>query len=124
MNPWRWLESTRDLQRDAFGIDPDRDRNWPARQAERVKENFIAAIVELVEMLNEVKWKYWSHEEPWVRREKVLAEAVDVAHFLANILVSIQVTDDEWEEAYRAKQEENRERQRRKYVSKQAEENR
>lgn len=117
---WRWLESTRALQREAFGRDPDRDVGVPHRMARRVRENILAAIVELVEMLNEVKWKYWSHEPAWVRRDRVLKEAVDVNHFIGNALVAVGITDEEYEEAYRAKQEENRARQLRKYVSKQA----
>ncbi len=120
---WRWLDSTRDLQREAFGLDPDRDVGVPANMAERVKDNALAAIVEIVEMLNEVKWKYWSHETPWVRRDKVLKEAVDVNHFIANALVAVGITDEEYEEAYRAKQAENRARQIEKYVSAQAKEN-
>jgi hypothetical protein len=118
MTAWRWLESTARLQAESFGFDAS--RHDVQTQAWHIKENFVAAIVELVEMLNEVKWKYWSHEAAWVRRDKVLEEAVDVAHFLGNVLVEIGVTDDEWEEAYQAKQEENRERQRRKYESKQS----
>lgn len=124
MTNWRWLASTRDLQREAFDRDPDRDKDNVPGQAQRVLENFVAVVVEMVELLNEVKWKYWSHEEPWVRRDRVLKEAVDVAHFLANILVAIGVTDDEWEEAYREKQAENRQRQIDRYVSEQAKENR
>lgn len=123
-NRWRWLASTRELQREAFGLDPDRDSDNVPAQATRVKDNVLAAIVELVEMLNEVKWKYWSHEEPWVRRERVLKEAVDVNHFVGNALVAVGVTDEEYEEAYRAKQLENYARQRRQYVSEQAKENR
>lgn len=117
---WKWLRSTRDLQRDSFGLDPRMMAGNPTEQARSVKENVLAAIVEMVEMLNEVKWKYWSHEEPWVRRERVLKEAVDVNHFVGNALVAVGVTDEEYEEAYQAKQQENMERQRRKYVSQQA----
>lgn len=121
---WRWLDSTVRLQREAFGFDLDEMHDDAEAQAAAVKENILAAIVELVEMLNEVKWKYWSHEEPWVRRDRVLKEAVDVNHFVGNALASVGITDDEYEEAYRAKQQENRDRQKRKYVSQQAEENR
>lgn len=115
---WSWLESTRRLQREAFGLDPT--PREVADQAASVKDNVLAAVVELVEMLNEVKWKYWSHEEPWVRRDRVLKEAVDVNHFVANALVAVGVTDEEYEEAYRAKQEENRQRQIEKYQSRQS----
>jgi hypothetical protein len=97
MTAWRWLESTARLQAESFGFDAS--RHDVQTQAWHIKENFVAA---------------------WVRRDKVLEEAVDVAHFLGNVLVEIGVTDDEWEEAYQAKQEENRERQRRKYESKQS----
>jgi hypothetical protein len=118
---WRWLASTRELQRDTFGRDPDRNVGDVPAQVASIKDNFIAAVVEMVELLNEVKWKYWSHEDPWIRRDRLLKEAVDVNHFIGNILVEAGITDDEYEEAYRAKQEENRERQRRRYVSQQAE---
>ena len=120
---WKWLESTRALQREAFNLDPDRDVNDIPAQIARIKDNFIATIVELVELLNETKWKYWSHEAPWVRRQRVLEEAVDANHFIGNMLVAVGVTDEEYEEAYQRKQEENRERQRVNYVSAQAEEN-
>jgi hypothetical protein len=43
---------------------------------------------------------------------------VDVGHFLANCLVALDVSDDEWEQAYRAKQDENRRRQRDGYSAK------
>ena len=119
---WRWLESTRDLQREAFGLDPRMMQGNPTEQARSVKENVLAALVELVEVLNEVKWKYWSHEDPWVRRDAILKEVVDVHHFTGNILVAVGITDEEYEEAYQAKQRENSERQRQKYVARQAEE--
>jgi len=122
MRQWQWLDSTRTLQREAFGLDSARFYENPGVQAESVKDNVLAAIVELVETLNEVKWKYWSHEEPWIRRDRVLKEVVDVQHFIGNILVAMEITDEEYEEAYQAKQQENRDRQRLKYVSKQAKE--
>jgi len=40
---------------------------------------------------------------------------VDVGHFLANCLTAIEVTDDEWEAAYQAKQRVNRERKKSGY---------
>lgn len=120
---WRWLESTVELQRDVYGLDPDEYHYDPDGMATAVKENVLALIVEAVELLNEVKWKYWSHEEPWVRRARVLKEAVDIGHFQANILTAIGVTDQEYWEAYQAKQQENRDRQEQRYVSEQAKEN-
>lgn len=119
---WKWLGSTYALQRDVYGLDPDEYHDWPAGMAASVKDNVLATVVELVELLNEVKWKYWSHEEAWVRRDRVLKEAVDVMHFLGNILTTVGVTDEEFWEAYREKQDENRQRQIDRYVSEQAKE--
>ena len=65
----------------------------------------------------EYSWKHWATDAPFVERQRVLEEAVDAGHFLANILVAIGVTDEEWEEAYQAKQERNRERMRSKTYS-------
>jgi hypothetical protein len=114
--PWRWLESTRDLQREAF------DWNWDVIRAGGVEyyleqlgrstmENITSAVAELGEVLNEVGWKPWASKR-FVNRKAFIAELVDVVHFLANMIVSVDCTDDEWEEAYRAKQEINRQRQR------------
>lgn len=121
---WRWLEATRELQRIGFQLDPDQMIGNVIAQRDSVKENVLAAMVELVEVLNEVKWKYWSHEEVWVRRDAVLKEVVDVHHFTGNILVTLGVTDEEYEEAYQEKQRQNIQRQLDKYVSAQAKENR
>lgn len=106
---WRWLDSTRHLQREAYGFDVD--TLDVSGQAWHVKENVLPLVDEAMEVLHEVKWKYWSHDEPFVHRDEVLKECVDVGHFLANILVAIRVGDDEWEAAYQAKQAENRRRQ-------------
>lgn len=61
-------------------------------------------------MSREFSWKYWARDRAFVIREKVLGELVDVVHFIANMLTAIGVTDDEWEAAYQAKQQVNRER--------------
>lgn len=58
-----------------------------------------------------------------MNRQRVLEELVDVGHFLANMLVAIGVTDEEWEAAYRQKQDENRRRQATGYVAAQGKEN-
>ena len=115
MSEWKWLESTRRLQQDVFGRF---SVGTHEAVAAGVKDNVLPLIVEAVELLNEVSWKYWAHDEPFVRRAEVLNEAVDIAHFLGNILVEIGVTDEEWEEAYQAKQKENERRQREGYLVK------
>lgn len=116
MTHWQWLDSTAELQREAYGhvADPT-DATATARS---VRENVLPLIVEAVELLDNVSWKYWAHDEPFVDRDEVLKEAVDAAHFLANILVDIGVTDAEFWRAYRAKQQVNLARQRRGYLVK------
>jgi hypothetical protein len=42
---------------------------------------------------------------------------VDVAHFIANMLVAVQCDDEEWEAAYKHKQLINFQRQRDKYIA-------
>jgi hypothetical protein len=70
--------------------------------------NVTAAIQELAEVREEFSWKPWATDEPFVNRDRVRDEVVDVMHFLGNILVAIGVTDEELAEAYQAKQEKNR----------------
>lgn len=109
---WKWLESTRQLQEEFFGaVYP---MNGEAL-ANYVVMNHSALVSEASELLAEFGWKAWAQPRGWVNRANALKEAVDVAHFLGNILSAIGVTDDEWERAYQAKQEVNRQRQREGY---------
>lgn len=106
---WKWLESTRQLQEEFFGaVYP---MNGEAL-ANYVVMNHSALVSEASELLAEFGWKAWAQPRGWVNRANALKEAVDVAHFLGNILSAIGVTDQEWEDAYRKKQEVNRQRQR------------
>lgn len=75
-------------------------------------ENHTAAVIELSEFMQEVGWKPWASPRGWVNRDAALRELVDVGHFVANLLCALDVSDAEWERAYRAKQEVNRQRQR------------
>jgi len=112
---WRWLESTEKLQREAYGIDW-KGRRYPKAQVLALRDNLLAAIVELAgEVPREFAWKPWAHDEPWVNHEHMLSEIVDVMHFLGNMLLTLGVTDDEFWEAYRRKQEINRDRQTKGY---------
>lgn len=111
---WRWLESTARLQRETYGRVPGGDVE---SQARGLRENLFAAFVELAEVAREFSWKYWAKDPPYVNREKIIEELVDVEHFLGNMLYELEVTDDEWEEAYQNKQAENRHRQERHYLA-------
>lgn len=110
---WFWLESTRTLQREVYGI--DLDHMTVEDRAMWIKENVLAAVDELTEILHEISWKFWAHDDTFVNRDGVLKEAVDLAHFLGNIVASLGVTDAEWERAYQTKQFENARRQREGY---------
>ncbi len=111
MTDWTWLDSTRALQREAYGFDVDALHDDPRLQAQSIRENVLPLIVEAVELLNNVSWKYWAHDEPFINRAEVLKEAVDIGHFLANILLTANLTEAEYWEAYRDKQSINRARQ-------------
>lgn len=112
---WRWLESTAALQREAFGHDWEAIGRTDTHVAASLKDNIFAALVELGEAAREFSWKSWAQDLPFVNRRRLIEELVDVAHFVANCLLALGVTDDEWENLYRAKQQVNRERQQRGY---------
>lgn len=67
--------------------------------------------MELAEASREFSWKSWARDMPFNNRERILPELVDVAHFVANMLTAMGVDDEEWESAYREKQQINRQRQ-------------
>lgn len=113
MSTWNWLASTKALQEEAFGR--DFSSQDPDEFADAIVMNHSALVVELGEFMNEIGWKDWAAPRGWVNRDAAVGELVDVAHFLANLLVRLEVTDAEWERRYRAKQEVNRNRQRSGY---------
>lgn len=113
MTDWTWLGSTARLQREAYGHDPA--RLTTRQRAVGIRENVLALIVEAVELLDNVSWKYWAHDEPFVDRDEVLKEAVDIGHFLGNILTDAGISEEEYWAAYREKQALNLERQIRGY---------
>lgn len=118
MSEWKWLESTSDLQRDYFNFDWDHTLPRTAENvAASLKDNSYAIMVELAEASVEFSWKHWATDPPFVSRDRVVAELVDVGHFLANMLIALDVTDEEWERLYQTKQEINRERMRSKNYS-------
>lgn len=107
---WRWLASTRELQETAYGVDFS-ERQEGAKLADNLVHQGFALIMELAESFNEVQWKDWAKNRGTMNRDAAVHELVDVAHFLANLLVHYDVTDEEWERLYQEKQERNRKRQ-------------
>lgn len=106
--PWRWLESTRKLQAEHYK-DGDPWLLDEEARADFITWNYAALCAELGEFMAEVGWKPWTINRGWYTN-KALDEMVDVVHFIANILNAIQVTDGEWESAYKRKQQINRDR--------------
>lgn len=119
-----WLDETRQMQEYYFGIDYD-EFSLHAEDTEKIRAliqyiswNTKAATHELVELDAETAWKPWQHDDPYVHRREVIKEAVDVLHFIGNILTGVKCTDEELDEIYLAKMEVNRQRQLRKYTVK------
>lgn len=105
---WKWLESTEKLQIESYGNDL---RNVSGEDQDRALINNHAGLVwELTEAMDETSAKPWSAETGRINREKYLGELVDAAHFLANLILIGDFTEEEFWEAYRAKQERNRAR--------------
>lgn len=104
---WRWLDSTKDLQENTYSYDFDM---LPKELARYLEWNLLAAYQELGEVGVEFSWKPWATDEPFYHRDRILNEIVDLLHFLGNMLVAIDVTDEELEVAYKAKQAMNRRR--------------
>ncbi len=97
-----WLVMTKQLQTALHGADPGAFQG-PDR-ASYIRYNTLAAVAELMEFLNETRWKPWQSDPGEViRSDAALEELVDVLHFIANLLVSLQVSPDDLSEAYLAK---------------------
>lgn len=107
---WGWLESTRRLQTESFGV--DYGELTGETLADYVIYNALALVVEVGELMDEFRWKPWASPRGSYDREAALKELVDVAHFMANIAAAIGISDEEWEAAYRQKQDVNSRRQR------------
>lgn len=107
---WRWLESTRWLQEEVFKKDFSKPLD-PDEFADEIVLNYAALTVELGEFMQEIGWKNWATPRGWHNRDAAIGELVDAAHFLANVLIHLDVTDDEWERRYREKQAINQQRQ-------------
>lgn len=114
---WRWLETTRRLQSESFGVSYE-DLTGD-KLADYALMNAYALIDEISEAMDEVAWKPWAKDRGTVNRDAMLGELVDAGHFLANLLAMLGVTDEEWETAYQAKQQRNARRQESGYENRQ-----
>lgn len=107
---WKWLESSKELQIGAYGTDPG---ELSGEQLGSYWSDMHTALIdELSEFLAETNWKPWSNDRGTIKdRDAAVGELVDAAHFLANLLLTLRVTDEEYEERYQQKQAKNRARQ-------------
>lgn len=110
MNNWRWLESTRELQEETYGYHYPSMYHDPALLSKHLDWNQTAAVQELAELREEFSWKPWATDAPFVNKERVMQEAIDVLHFIGNILVAIGINDEMLAEYYQQKQAINRAR--------------
>jgi hypothetical protein len=110
-----WLKRTRDLQKNVYKIDYDAMTGDAPEKInnliEYIRWNMLAIDDELAEMRQPLSWKPWQMDEPYADREEVIKEAVDVLHFVANIIVACGGTDEELDHFYLQKMEKNRKRQ-------------
>ena len=109
--PWKWLESTKELQEQIYHYDYQILRDNPPALARYIDWNLTAAVQECAEVREEFSWKPWARDEYFVNRNRIRDEVIDVMHFLGNIMTAIGVTDGELEDAYQYKQDINRQRQ-------------
>jgi hypothetical protein len=110
-----WLRRTRDLQKDVYFInyeemEGDKPQNI-RKLVEYMRWNMLAIDDELAEMRQAISWKPWQHDAPYADHEEIVKEAVDVLHFVANIIVAAGGTDEMLDKFYIEKMERNKERQ-------------
>jgi hypothetical protein len=117
-----WLRKTRDLQKNVYFIEFDEMAGDDPRRIRKLVEymrwNMLAIDDELAEMRQAISWKPWQHDEPYADREEIIKEAVDVLHFVANIIVAAGGTDEVLDRLYLEKMEKNKKRQLEGYLVK------
>lgn len=104
-----WLKRTHELQINVFKNDPASMEG--KERADFAMWNVLAALDELHEFLSEVGWKPWVENRGWVNRDAAIGELVDVMHFIANLLVLLNVDGDELAQRYVDKNKKNAIRQ-------------
>ena len=110
-----WLKNTKELQEEAYGVIYHKfegDQPYKLNNIiEYLRWNMLAIDDELAEVRKEISWKPWQHDDPYVNREAVVKECVDILHFVANIICAVGGTDEQLDEYYVNKMEVNRQRQ-------------
>ena len=78
----------------------------PDARAALIRDNMLALHDELHEALGEVGWKPWATDRR-VNREAFISEMADAYHFFLNLLLLINCSGDEFDQAWRRKNEKN-----------------
>ena len=110
MADWKWLESTDKLQRETYHYGDLYDDGVTKRQAVYLDWNATAAVQEMAEVREEFSWKPWAQDLPFINRDRVRDELIDVMHFIGNMFTVIGVDDEELAREYQKKQAINRAR--------------
>lgn len=79
-------------------------------QSTWIQKEVLAIISELVEILDEVNFKWWKDARP-IDHDKLKEEIVDVLHFFVSMCLKAGIGPEELYEAYMAKNAENFRRQ-------------
>ncbi|PSR23781.1 MAG: dUTPase [Sulfobacillus acidophilus] len=87
-----------------------RDRQLTLSSAEWIQKEAMALMVELGEVLEESRYKWWKNPEP-IERDKLHEELVDVLHFFISMCIDAGLDAQTLYEGYLAKNRENFRRQ-------------
>jgi dimeric dUTPase (all-alpha-NTP-PPase superfamily) len=67
---------------------------------EAIRENVLALIVEVTELLQEFNWKVWRVQKKQCNRQKIVHELADIMKFYCNILNTLRITEEEFDVAW------------------------
>ena len=97
-----WLARAKRTQITTFGGDPA--LLPPREKLEWTRNMVLGLIVEATEVLAEMKsWKWWRDGTDQFDREAYITELVDVVKFAGALAVAVDCTDEEWAQAWAAK---------------------
>jgi hypothetical protein len=87
------------------GVDPADFE--PEERSRYIKDQMLALMDELHEMLAEMAWKPWSSDKTKFNRDAYIREAVDAMHFLVNLVLAAGATADEFYAVFMEKNDVN-----------------
>lgn len=81
----------------------------------QTKDMLFAICCELGEIGDEINWKPWKKTQKAVELDLLRTEMVDVLHFILELMIMWGMTADDIHSYYKAKMQENHDRQERGY---------